>query len=161
MEAVVSGEYTARCACGNRQGDDRMSNQKGPIKAVQDAVIQHIRSETSLVIHTDTPPREKYPYIVYGGYSADRASSKQIEGWDGELQLTAFADINGKQIDEAAQNMDSIIVALSRTDELGAISIPGYTLTNIQCTSFSSQERDFQAGVAQIVASFRLRIMEA
>ena len=135
-------------------------SQLGPIRAVQDGVIQQIRAKApSLKVFTEVPPRTKYPYIGYNGYAADRFSAKQVEGWDGTLEIASYAAGAGSQMTDAATDIDAVIEALSITGP-GEITIAGYTITNIQCTSISRPERDYQADVAQIVALFRLRIME-
>jgi hypothetical protein len=135
--------------------------QQGPLLAVMQGVIEHIREETSIKVWSEVPPREQMPYITYDGYETQRFSTKQVQGWDGTLQITATTDGQGSQITDATTDMDAIIVALSRMDVAGRIDITGYTITDIQCTTISRPERDYQADVTRLTANFRLRIAEA
>jgi hypothetical protein len=135
--------------------------QQGPILAVMQGVIDHVRDDTTIEIWAETPPRNTYPYVTYDGYEMQRFSDKFVEGWDGNLQLSATTDGQGSQLTDAATKMDAIINALSRKDISGRITITGYTITDIQCTTVSRPERDYQADVTRLTANFRLRIAEA
>lgn len=84
------------------------------IRAVQEGVIAQIKArDPTLKIYTNVPPRELRPYMTYDGYSADRDSFKEREGWNGTVQLTAWGSGAGVDITESVDAMDRAIVALT------------------------------------------------
>ena len=131
------------------------------IRAVQEGVITQIKSrDPTLKIYTNVPPRELRPYMTYDGYSADRESFKEREGWNGTVQLTAWGSGAGVDITESVDAMDRAIVALTNSAPLGRLTISGYTVTKIDCIGISAPERDYQADTARLTADFRLIIKE-
>ena len=136
-------------------------SQSAVIRAVQEGVIAQIQSrDLALKIFANVPPREQRPYMTYDGYSADRDSFKEREGWNGTLQLTAWGSGAGVDITESVDAMDRAIVALTNSPPLGRLTVSGYTVTMIDCIGFSAPERDYQADTARLTADFRLILKE-